>query len=91
MQKLKLTRNVSKSECPGLDRALAKGDIVYRYTGATHGCISPYGIAACIVPHGPFFEISPDAVEVVENERLGFIAIALVVFVGVLLARLIIY
>ena len=59
---LRLTRRVTKKECPWLSRPFRKGEIVYRYDGCTYGCIAS-GIA-CTERDGktPFFELPQDAV-----------------------------
>lgn len=55
---MKLTRRVTRDECPWLDRDFEVGETVYLYSGATYGCIGPAGIACSIDPDmGPFFEL----------------------------------
>lgn len=62
--KFVLTRNVTKKECPWLDKGFKKGDEVYRYDGPTYGVIS-FGGIACTLEDGkiPFFELPTDAIE----------------------------
>lgn len=55
-----LTRRVTKKECPWLDRAMKKGEVVHRYSGATYGCIGA-GIACSLDGGNPFFELPTDA------------------------------
>ena len=55
-----LTRDVSRKECPWLDRDLKKGELVSRYEGVTYGCIGA-GIACSWDGKNPFFEVPRDA------------------------------
>lgn len=58
-----LTRNVTKKECPWLDKAFKKGAVVYEYDGYTYGCISWNGKAFTEKENEtPFFELPNDAV-----------------------------
>lgn len=41
---MKLSRDVTKAECPWLDADLSAGTEVYRFDGCTYGCIGS-GIA----------------------------------------------
>lgn len=57
-----VTRDVTVSECNWLDNDIKKGTIVYRYHGATYGCVSPYGIACTMEKDKtPFLEIPRNA------------------------------
>lgn len=61
-----LLRDVTKAECDWLDREFKKGETVYKYSGATYGCISWGGVACCEQPNStPFFEMPNDALELV--------------------------
>lgn len=64
--KYELTRDVTKDECTWLDADLAKGTIVYKYSGITYGCISPRGRAVSVEIGGPFLEIPRDALMATE-------------------------
>jgi hypothetical protein len=58
-----LTRNVTKKECPWLDRPFKKNETVFEYTGCTYGCISWNGTAFTEKENEtPFFELPNDAV-----------------------------
>ena len=58
-----VTRKVSVEESNWLDRSVEPGEVVFRYTGVTYGCITESGVA---VSRGfnqpPFFELPMDAV-----------------------------
>lgn len=61
-ERLTLTRDVPKSECPWLDRDMREGEAVYRFSGVTYGCLGPNGIAVSAEPDAtPFFEMPRDA------------------------------
>lgn len=61
---LELTRNVSKKECPWLNKEFKSGDKVYKYTDHTYGCISHSGIACCeIEGETPFFELPKNSIK----------------------------
>lgn len=63
-QKFKLTRDVTKKECPWLDRDYKKGEELFEYAGHTYGCISPNGIACSDKDQeSPFYEIPKDSLE----------------------------
>ena len=53
---VKLTRDVTISECPWLDTDLPAGTEVEKFHGYTYGCIGS-GIAVCFSQDGPFFEV----------------------------------
>lgn len=58
---MKLSRDVTKAECPWLDADLSAGTEVYRFDGCTYGCIGS-GIAVTRQPGElPFFEVPHDA------------------------------
>jgi len=59
-----LSRDITTIECGWLDRDFKKGEVIYRYTGPTYGCIGPNG-TACTLEYGetPFFEIPLDAID----------------------------
>jgi hypothetical protein len=58
-----LNRTVSKNEAPWLNSDLPKGKIVYRYAGATYGCIGWNGVAVSDKPDStPFYEVPASAV-----------------------------
>jgi hypothetical protein len=63
--KFRLTRTVTRKECPWLDRTFRKGTIVFRFYGCTYGSIGPEGIAVTEDPEGklPFTELPNDALE----------------------------
>jgi hypothetical protein len=47
---------------------LSLGDIVFKFTGFTYGCISTYGVAVTRVPEkGPFFEIPLAGLQKIET------------------------
>ena len=60
--KLHVTRNVTKEECPWLERTVTKGEPVYRFYGCTYGCIGA-GVAVSYQDgKTPFFELPRDTV-----------------------------
>jgi hypothetical protein len=62
-----LTRDVTKNECPWLDRDYKKGDVVYFYNGCTYGCITLTGEPFTKNPdQTPFLELPRVAVEPLE-------------------------
>lgn len=69
MDALILKRDVTRNECDWLDRDYRKGEIVWRFTGCTYGCISPTGRAVRAKPRKdePFFELPIDSVDVLEG------------------------
>lgn len=65
--KYEVVRNVTKKECPWLDKDLKKGDVVFSYKGYTYGCISPKGMAFTVVEdETPFFELPMNSVKKIE-------------------------
>ena len=64
MADVRLTRDVTRDECPWLDADLASGLEVHEFRGHTYGCISPLGIAVSVKPgEYPFFEVPINAIE----------------------------
>jgi len=60
----RITRALTKEECPWLDEPIKEGALVFRYDGCTYGCVSGSGIAVTERPDKtPFFEVPQDAVE----------------------------
>lgn len=68
INKFKLNRKVTISECDWLDRDFEKGEIVYEFTGSTYGCISYLGIACTLDENGrgEFFELPSDALDKID-------------------------
>lgn len=69
MKKFRLTRDVTNKECHWLKKQdeVAKGDIVYEYTGCTYGYIGS-GIAVSKEKgKPPFFELPRDALAEVDG------------------------
>lgn len=62
-----LTRDVGMDECPWLGRDYAAGEVVFRYSGVTYGCISPSGEPVSLDGEIPFFELPRDALEVFDG------------------------
>lgn len=63
MKKGKLTRDLSKKECPWLGKELKKGLTVFQYDGYTYGCVTDSGIAVTDKPGIlPFFEVPKNSV-----------------------------
>ena len=61
--KIKIKRDVTKKECPWLDKDIPKGTEVFVYNGPTYGCVSSNGIA--VTQHDgvdSFFEIPRDSI-----------------------------
>jgi len=59
-------RRLDHDECPWFCHhdVFEKGDVVYRYTGCTYGCISEGGVAVTRSPdQNPFFQVPMDALE----------------------------
>lgn len=64
ISKMVLTRDVTTTECPWLDRDLKAGEVVFRYPRYTYGCVSILGIAVTVEADAtPFFEVPKNAVE----------------------------
>lgn len=62
--RLVLTRPVTRAECPWLDFDYPAGAIVYAYSGATYGCVSPSGRAVTEKDgETPFVELPRDALD----------------------------
>lgn len=63
-RRFRVTRDVTREECPWLDRKIKAGRILYEYLGDTYGCITSSG-TACTVRLGvtPFFEVPTSAIE----------------------------
>lgn len=58
-----LTRDVTKKECPWLDRDFKKGEVVFEYLDYTYGVIGPDGRAFTeVIGETPFFELPNDSV-----------------------------
>ena len=61
---LKTTRLVTMDECPWLDADLPKGTMVWSYSGATYGVVSPCGVAVTAkAAESPCFELPSDALK----------------------------
>ncbi len=60
-----LNRKLLKADYKWLKRDFEEGEKVYRFTGATYGCISGDGIAVTLNENGdnPFFEVPDDSVD----------------------------
>lgn len=60
---VRVTRDVPAEENYS-GRAVAAGEVLYKYFGATYGCVSPAGVALTQEPgQTPFFEFPWDAIE----------------------------
>lgn len=60
--KFKTTRNITKAECPWIDKDVQAGTTVYQYFGPKYGCTGN-GIAVTLKEgKEPFFEVPKDAV-----------------------------
>lgn len=58
-----LNKDVTKKECPWLDKDLKKGKVVYEYTGYTYGVIGRMGVAVSDQSgKGPFYEVPCSAI-----------------------------
>jgi hypothetical protein len=62
LQWLVMTRTVTVDECDWLPRDVDCGERVIRFTGATYGCITPYGTPIQLEEEGPFYEVPSVAV-----------------------------
>lgn len=60
-----VTRDVTPNECDWLKETIKQDTIIYRFYGATYGCISPSGVAVTFSSEGdnPFFEMPYDALK----------------------------
>ena len=66
MKSYRLTRDVTKKECPWLDQIVKEGTIVYEYDGNTFDMIGDRGIACTTLPNVlPFFELPLSALQAV--------------------------
>jgi hypothetical protein len=65
-----LCRDLTKKECPWLDKDLKKGDVIYRFPRTSHQCVNTENGLACSYEHGkhPFFEIPFDAIDHVGSD-----------------------
>ena len=65
MKKYTVNYDVTPDECPWLHETVEKGTIVYKFYGATYGCIGS-GIAVTLSKEGdnPFFEMPYLAVRI---------------------------
>ena len=62
-QRIRMTRDVTRTECPWLMEDLRAGAALYRYAGPVYGAVSGRGVALSWHPErGPFFEAPADAV-----------------------------
>lgn len=53
----------------GKHRVAKAGEVVYRFDGATYGCISPVGLACSRIDGvGPFFEVSYENLRPVKRD-----------------------
>lgn len=65
--KYEVLRDVTTDECHWLKEDVKAGTIVYKYNGATYGCIGPGGVACCMVEgENPFFELPYVALRSIE-------------------------
>ena len=62
MKSFILGRDVTKKECPWLERTIRFGEVVHEYTGHTYGCVGA-GIACSFDGETPFFELPRDALQ----------------------------
>jgi hypothetical protein len=62
---LRVTREVTRDECPWLRRPLREGQVVYCFGGTTYGCVDYQVGTPCSFKPGenPFFEVPTDALE----------------------------
>jgi hypothetical protein len=66
---MKLSRAVTKKECPWLDEDLPAGLEVHKFSGCTYGCVGA-GIAVTREPgENPFFEVPRDALSLSNRDR----------------------
>ena len=64
MRKYRLIRDVTKKECPWLDRTFKEGETVYYYSGYTYGCVNFNGVPCSEkLDENPFFELPENALE----------------------------
>jgi hypothetical protein len=65
VDKYKVKREVTRTECPWLHENINEDTIVYRCVQWTYGCIGPNGIAVTLDKDGgyPFFELPYLALE----------------------------
>jgi hypothetical protein len=61
----RVTRDVTPTECPWLERVICRNERVFIYTGHTYGCVGPGGVAVVKQPGSdePFFELPRNALE----------------------------
>ncbi|HTV71177.1 MAG TPA: hypothetical protein VMF90_21825 [Rhizobiaceae bacterium] len=59
----RVSRAVTKEECPWLDEAVAEGTRVFDYSGVTYGCIRAGKAVTRERGETPFFELPRDALE----------------------------
>lgn len=61
-----LIRDVTRKECPWLERNFIKGEIVYECLKHTYGCVTDKGIACTESSSGdyPFFELPKNSIKI---------------------------
>jgi hypothetical protein len=56
IKKFKVVRDVTPTDCTWLSETVKEGTIVFKYIGATYGCVGPNGSAFTLVDgETPFF------------------------------------
>ena len=66
IKKYELKRDVTKKECPWLDKDIPKGTVLFSYEGSTYGVISFSGVAVTLKSEElESFEVPKDAVTVI--------------------------
>lgn len=64
--RVRLSRDVSTTECKWLERALFQGEVLFVFRGFSPG-VSSRGIACMFAEGEPYFEVPTDAVELYEE------------------------
>jgi len=68
--KYEVARTVTTEECDWLEEDIKQGTIVYKFSGATYGCIGPNGTAVSLTKgENPFFELPYDSLKLIEKEK----------------------
>ena len=65
--KYTLVRDVTREECPWLDKDWTVGEEVFHFFGATYGCVSNMGTACSVDGDNPFFEMPTSALRIVRD------------------------
>ena len=70
-RRMRVTRDVTRAECPWLRRDFEAGTLLVEYLGFTYGTISANGTAVSVDGGVPFFELPTSSLEEASEIRWG--------------------